>query len=91
MSELSVGVRELKTHLSKYLREIKKGRTIVVTEHGKAVGRIIPASASLEARMEALRQSGLVRWHGQKPAPMKPIAALRGPKTIADLISDDRE
>jgi prevent-host-death family protein len=91
MNETSVGVRELKTHLSEYLREIKKGKTIIITEHGKTVGRLIPAGSSVESRMEALSQSGLVRWSGKKIAPMKPIAPLRGSKNISDLIIEARE
>ncbi len=39
----SVGVRELKTHLSKYLRKVKNGNEVVVSERGKVVARIIPA------------------------------------------------
>ena len=29
MAELNVGLRELKTHLSEYMRQVKSGRTIV--------------------------------------------------------------
>jgi len=58
MSERKVGVRELKTHLSGYLREIKKGNTIVITERGSEVGRIIPASGSIDDRMQSLVRSG---------------------------------
>jgi len=39
----SVGIRELKAHLSKYLRKVKNGNEVVVSERGKVVARIIPA------------------------------------------------
>ena len=48
MSELNVGLRDLKTHLSEYMRQVKSGRTIVITEHGRAVGRLVPAAKSVE-------------------------------------------
>lgn len=38
----SVGIRELKTHLSKYLRKVKNGGEIIISERGKVVARIIP-------------------------------------------------
>ena len=91
MTEITVGVRELKTQLSKYLRQVKAGRSVIITEHGKMVGRIIPSEASLEEKMEAMRRAGLIHWSGRKLKPMKPIARLRGKKSIADLISDNRE
>lgn len=43
MSEQSVGGRELKMRLSEYLRRVKTGATIVITEFGQPVGRIVPA------------------------------------------------
>lgn len=36
----SVGVRELKTHLSRYLSLVKNGEVIVVTDHNKIVAEI---------------------------------------------------
>ncbi len=36
------GVRELKTHLSEYLRGVKKGERIIVTDRNEKVAQIIP-------------------------------------------------
>jgi len=90
MAELKVGVRELKSRLSEYLRRVKQGETLIITEHGKPVGRLIPQGQSLDERLEALRQAGLIRWSGRKLSPMKPLARLRGKKTIAEIIIEDR-
>jgi prevent-host-death family protein len=91
MVETSVGVRDLKTHLSEYLRELRKGKIIIITDHGRTVGRLIPAESSLATRMDAVRLSGLVRWSGKKLSLMKPIAKMHGTRKISDLISEDRE
>ncbi|HLB48128.1 MAG TPA: type II toxin-antitoxin system prevent-host-death family antitoxin [Anaerolineales bacterium] len=91
MAEVTVGVRELKSQLSKYLRHVKAGRTILITEHGKTVGRIVPPEISLEDKLEAMRRAGLIRWSGKKLTPTKPIARLRGNKSIADIIIENRE
>ena len=91
MAELTVGVRELKSSLSKYLRQVKAGRTVVITERGKAVGRILPVKATLQERLAALQRAGIIRWSGKKPSPTRPVARLRGNKTIADIIVENRE
>lgn len=91
MAEINVGVRELKTNLSKYLREIKQGKTIVITEHGRAVGRLMPAALSLNERSLALQQAGILHWSGKKLPRVKNRPKVRGPKTVADLLIEDRE
>jgi len=90
MGEQTVGVRELKAHLSEYLRQVKQGRTLVITERGKPVGRLIPQGLSLAERLEELQRAGLIRWNGKKLPPAKPVAKLRGKKTIAQIIIEDR-
>ena len=92
MAEKKVGVRELKTHLSGYLREIKKGATIVITDRGSEVGRIIPASGTAEDRMQRLIRSGFADWNGKTLKPGKPVAKLKaGAKTLAEIVSEDRD
>ena len=90
MRETAVGVRELKTQLSKYLRQVKAGHTIVITEHGRTVGRIVPTETSLDEKLAALQQAGLIRWNGHKLKPMQPIATLPEGCSLSDLIIEDR-
>ena len=91
MSELSIGVRELKARLSEYLRQVKAGRTIVITEHGQPVGRIVPAAQSRDEKIQAMIDAGLIAWSGKKWNPPKPKARVRGKTTIADLVIENRE
>jgi len=37
-----IGVRELRQNLSVYLRRVKAGETLEVTEHGQTVARLMP-------------------------------------------------
>ena len=37
-----VGVRELRQNLSVYLRRVKRGETLTVTEHGRPVASLAP-------------------------------------------------
>lgn len=91
MAERKIGIRELKSTLSECVREVKSGRTIVVTEHGRPVARIIPEAASLRVRVEALRRAGAIAWSGRRLRPAKPVGKLRGHKTLADLVVENRE
>jgi prevent-host-death family protein len=89
--EKRIGIRELKSTLSECVREVRGGRTIVVTDHGQPVARIIPEGLSLRDRVEALRKAGAVAWSGRPLRPAKPAGKVRGNKTVADLLVDNRE
>jgi prevent-host-death family protein len=91
VGEMSVGIRELKAQLSAYLRQVKKGATVVITDRGQPIGRIVPLRPSLEGRMEELTAAGLVSWSGGKLAPRQPVAATRGDRMVSDLLLEDRE
>lgn len=90
MGEMTVGVRELKSRLSEYLRRVKQGETVVVTQRGKPVGRLIPQGQTLEERLAELDQAGLIRWSGKRLSPAKPVARGRGKKTVAETIVAER-
>ena len=91
MNEMRVGTRELKSKLSEYLRRVKSGQTIVVTEHGKPIGQIVPVKASVEERMQAMVAAGLAEWDGHKLKPYKPVATNRGKGQVSDQVVDDRQ
>jgi prevent-host-death family protein len=90
MSEMTVGIRELKARLSAYMRQVKAGATLLITERGKPIGRIVPLSPSLEIRMQELAQAGLVAWSGRKLPPRAPVARTKGKRTVGDLLLEDR-
>lgn len=47
-----IGIRELKTHLSRYVKEVKRGDEILVSDRGKIVARMVPVGdTSEEARV----------------------------------------
>ena len=37
-----VGIRALRDNLSRYISRVREGEEVVVTDHGKAVARIVP-------------------------------------------------
>ena len=90
MVERSVGIRELKNHLSKYLRDVKAGQTILITDRGKLISRLIPAGQTVEEKLNALQQAGVFEWSGKLPPHRRPVAKVRGEKTVAEMLIEDR-
>jgi prevent-host-death family protein len=91
MREKRIGIRELKSTLSECVREVKSGRTIVVTEHGQPVARIVPEAIPFRERIDSLRRAGTIAWSGRPLRPAKPVGKVRGNATVADLIVENRE
>lgn len=87
----SVGARELKVRLGTYLRQVRQGRTLVVTDRGQPVAELRPigAEAGDDAVLAGLEARGLVRRPTRKGLPVfRPIVA-RAPLSIA--VIEDRE
>lgn len=61
-----VGVKELKARLSEYLRMVRAGETVLVTDRDEVVAELRPATKGsimrddLEGAMEALAEAGEV-------------------------------
>ena len=60
---LSSNVSELKAQLSEQLRHVKQGETILVTERGLPIARIVPISAEdrWEGDVREAMEAGLLR------------------------------
>lgn len=91
MKQTTVNIRELKSRLSHYLRLVKAGESVEIAERGTPIGRIVPTALPVQDRIEALAESGLLLWNKRKLKPMAPVARVRGKRTVADLLIEDRE
>jgi prevent-host-death family protein len=89
--ETTVGIRDFKARLSEYMSRVKNGQSLVITEHGKPVGRILPVEMSLEYRIKALQKAGLVEWSGKKLRRIKPPAINRSDKLVSDIVVEMRD
>lgn len=91
MNETRVGTRELKSRLSEYLRRVKAGQTVVVTERGKVIGQIVSVPPTLEERLRALADAGFLEWNGKKKLkPYQPKIINRSDRLISDIVVEDR-
>jgi prevent-host-death family protein len=91
MARPTVSIRELKSRLSHYLRLTRKGESVVITDRGVPIGRIVPMGQDLGQRVAAMCEAGQAQWNGRKLPPRKPVAKVRGKGTVAQLVVEDRE
>lgn len=87
-----VGVRDAKMHLSKYLKLVKNGEEVILTERGCPIGKIVPIEKKelpLEARLRLLEESGRLEAK-KEPEPIPPPIPVRG-KDAQQYLREDRE
>lgn len=90
----SVGIRELKAHLTEYIRRAERGESITVTDRGRAVARIGPEPAEKPTIEEKLRQlvaEGFLEWSGERPVLPEPIAPLKAGFSLSDIVIEERD
>lgn len=63
-------VSGLKTSLSAYLRQVKAGEEVLITERGRPIARLLPIEvpSSLSEHLADMEKKGLIK-RGQKPLP----------------------
>jgi prevent-host-death family protein len=91
----TVGSRELKNRLGRYLALVGKGETIIVTDRGKPVARLLPPNPQqedadgLEEILQKMEAEGHLR-RGTRPFKrFKPIR-VKG-KPMSQMILEDRD
>jgi prevent-host-death family protein len=83
---MEIGIRELRDSLSKHLADVRQGRTVTVTDHGRPIARIVPVDRL--TRLEQLRAEGRVRpaSRRKRPAPQP----VEGGGTVTDLLPEQQ-
>lgn len=90
---LAVGAREFKTRLGTYLRQVREGRTLTITDRGRPVATVTPVNMtgqSLEACLDQLRAEGVVTGTG-KPLKRIPTPIVVKGRPLSETIIEDRE
>lgn len=87
----TIGIRELKTNLSRHLKRVRTGVRLVVTERGRSIATIAPVEVS--ANVDWAHQmvaEGRARWEGGKPAGIVRAPSAKGNRATAIVIEDRR-
>lgn len=80
-----VAIKQLRDSLASYLRRVREGQALLITDRGTPVARLSPVDGSL-ASLEA---EGLVVWSRGKPHGSSHPPVARG-GTVADLVAEQR-
>jgi len=87
----TVGVRELKAHLSRHLKRVRSGVRLLITDRGRSIAVITsvqaPADVEWAHQLVAERRA---RWNGGKPRAAKKTVTLRGGRTASSVVLEDR-
>lgn len=89
---MNVGTKELKNRLSHYLRKVREGQVVRVTDHGEVVAEIraaAPPATDEQAVLAELETSGLVTVGNGRFSAARRIR-LRGGVRASRAIIEDR-
>ncbi len=90
----SVGVRELRQNLSRYLAQVKEGESFIVTERGREVARLTPSGPadSPIARLVAERGATMPRGDLLALAESSTLPPAEGPpvERVLDELREER-
>ena len=93
----TVGIRELKNRLSEYLRQVRCGESVLVTDRGEVIAEFSPpgrgsADASVPAGLLALARRGVLTLGSPGDASVYVALprARRGQRSAAELLEEER-
>ena len=86
----TVGIRELKTHLSRHLKRVRSGVRLLVTERGRSIATINPVEMPADIDWaHQLVAEGHAYWNGGKPLGAKRSVKTTG-RTVSSIVLEDR-
>ena len=93
----TVGIRELKNRLSEYLRQVRAGESVLVTDRGEVIAEVSPpgqgqTDPSLPAPLVALAKRGLATLGAPPDASLykRLPRSRRGRHSAAQLLEEER-
>ena len=87
----TVGVRELKAHLSRHLKRVRSGARLMVTERGRSIATISPVEGPADVDWaHRLVAAGRAHWSGGKPLGNPRLAPETGARSVSDAVLEDR-
>ncbi len=88
----TIGVRELRQNASRYLRLVKAGERVAVTERGELIAYLIPAHEKPVSIIDQLLAAGQYRpATGSLADVLDPIELPPGSKTASEVLQEMRD
>ncbi|MEW5934176.1 MAG: type II toxin-antitoxin system prevent-host-death family antitoxin [Bacillota bacterium] len=87
-----MAVRELRDHLSRWLRHVKGGESLLITEHNRPVATVVPVRPPVPDGIVELVSTAVASWKefGAKPRGCTDPPLVRGRRTLASMVAEDR-
>ena len=87
----SVGIRELKAHLSRHLKRVRSGTRLMVTERGRSIATISPVEAPADVDWaHRLVAEGRAHWSGGKPVGSRRPVHIGDAHKVSEAVLEDR-
>jgi len=92
----SVGLRELKNRLSEFVREVRSGEPVLITDRGEVVAEIVPPGQPqnqphVPSALAILARNGfLTLGSPNEPAAYSELPPLLKLRCAADLLDEER-
>jgi prevent-host-death family protein len=94
MYVMDIGTAELRNRLSYFLRKVRNGASLVVTDHGRPVARLVPirSKSDLSSRIAEMVASGAVTAESERTrADARPVILHRPGVLASQLVSAMRD
>ena len=95
---MDIATRDLKDHLSEYLKRVQAGEELTITSHGKPIAKLSPPDKAPLARPDPLANVSWIRQPTRKRLPgeimglgaNKIVMIGEGP-SLSQMVLDDRD
>lgn len=87
----SIGVRELRQNASRYLREVKRGETVEVTERGEPIARLVPIDKGASTYDRLVAEGRLIPGKGNWEDLGPPLEPKPGVPLPSEVLAKMRE
>ena len=95
---MDVATRDLKDHLSEYLKRVQAGEVFIITSHGKPIAKLSPPDKAPQERPDPLANISWIRQPTRKRLtgerfglpPEQRIKMTPGP-SLSDIVLQDRD
>jgi len=85
---MKASIRELKAHLSEYIRQVTAGETVTISIHNRPVAQIVPIQR--QTTLDDLAAQPGISWNGGKVAGLPRGEKLPGGVSLSDWVAEDR-
>ena len=84
---MKVSLRELKAHLSEYIRQVTAGETVIINHHNRPVAQIV--SIKRQSTLDDLAAQPGISWNGGKASGLQRGEVLPVGVSLADWVTQD--